>query len=561
MKIEEIPPALFRKFLRQRLDLWAQYSGIKVDGNEFTFKNHNYLYPLFADRSEDIVLMKAAQMGATVFMLVKSYHMGLFPESWGFHGAIKIGFYFPEHRGVSRMVKDRAIPMMYTCDDLLPYAKEQRQDIRPVGDSSLYFLYMGGTSTKDSVPLNVLFFDEVRLVNLDDIMQAHHRVLHSHPRRYKHHVSTAGYPQDDIHALFLKSDQKWWHVKCESCGHYQCMPQAFPDCIAEHTHGPKAGQCYYICLKCKSKINDVQKGGFIAAKPGHPVSGYQISQLNSRLITPYEILNQYRDATDKKEFYNSILGIPFVNKESKPVTEDMLDNNVRPLLRWGEATSQTFMGIDQMMGLNYAIILEKVGAEKRVVWFEIVDEDDPWTRMYELMQEFKVSVCVCDAVPNSNEAAKFARAFERKVFLAYYGNYKDPVRWEEGSRIGKGFRRAEKSTYNRYKVYLDVYRTMDYTLQLLATQQIVWPDPDQHFIVCTPFKGGRKDAYPIMKSHGYPMFACAVREHKLIDKNSKATKHMWNFVGMDPHALHTLNYAVYASERKRTASFFGGDFI
>jgi len=167
----QIPPKLMQAYMKRRLPLWAEHSGVEVDENPFSFAGHAYLYPLFSDRSEYVVLMKAAQMGATIYMMLKAFHMSLFHASWGFDHPIKIGFYFPDSKGIGRVVKDRVVPLMKSCNDLRPYSKEQRQDLRPVGKSSLYFLYMGGQSTKDSVPMNALFFDEVRLVKISEIFQ------------------------------------------------------------------------------------------------------------------------------------------------------------------------------------------------------------------------------------------------------------------------------------------------------------------------------------------------------------------------------------------------------
>jgi len=550
-----VTPQVLKKLMERRLTLWSQYSGVQVDKHAFSFGHHNYLYPIYDCKSENMVIMKAAQMGLTIYMLLKAFHMSLFPKSWGFSSPIKIGFYFPEAKGIGRIVKDRVTPLMMSSPDLMPYSREVRQDLKPIGESSVYFLYMGGTSTKDSVPLNALFFDEVRLVDLNDIEQAYHRVLHSTPFKYKTHISTAGLPNGDIHRLFMESDQRWFHTVCQGCKHEQILALDFPDCIAIHPeHSPRAGQSYYRCKKCKGEIRYSNLGYYIAENPKSDSAGFQISQLISQQNTPKDILTSFDRTTNKSEFWNSVLGLPYVDKQNKPVSEEELDSNVSPMLEWGESIGDNYMGVDQMMGLNYVFIINKNGKEKRVVWFEIIEDEDPWRRTGQLFEEYNVKCAVVDALPNANEAMRFANYYGKRVFLAYYGAYKDQVRWEDDHQVKKTLKRATKETYHKYKVFLDTYRSIEYTLDCVVEKIFRWPDPEQHLVRCRPYNGGILAAYPIMRTHAYPMLACPIREHtesegKGMNAGLKKPKTRWRFVGVDPHALDALNYANFASER------------
>tara|TARA_Y100001937_G_C7046196_1_gene296934 strand:- start:122 stop:931 length:810 start_codon:yes stop_codon:yes gene_type:complete len=266
-------------------------------------------------------------------------------------------------------------------------------------------------------------------------------------------------------------------------------------------------------------------------------------------------MEQYENTTNRKEFYNSVLGIPFVDKENKPVTQEALDSCVDPILQWGATGSKTYMGIDQMMGLNYVVILERHGKKRRLVWFEIIENEEPWRRTGQLMEEFNVEVCVCDALPNANEALAFAKHFGRRVFLAFSNNFDDQVRWEEGKKIKSGLRQADKETYHRYKVFLDSYKSIGWTLDAISSGRLEWPDPDALFCDCSPYKGGRYTRYNIMRTHAYPMFLCPVRERVVVEEQTKKVRMRWHYIGIDPHALDALNFAIFAAERKiRSAS-------
>jgi len=543
--------------------LWAEYSGIKVDGHDFSFHGHNYLTPLYMDRSLEIVLMKAAQMGATIWMLLKSFHMALFPEAWGFvvHGKkmpINVGFYFPNRDLVNLMVKGRVEPMMKSTPFLEPFSREKSRQWKPINDCALWFMYMGGTSTKDAVPLMSIMLDEVRLMDTKDVRQAHERVSHS-PLKYKVHASTAGYPEGDIHKLFLESDQKWFHTICERCGTDQVMPLEFPNCVAEHTIGPRRGDVYFICKKpsCRGEITNAQRGMYLPhGDPNHPVSGYQFSQLISSRASAFEIWRFFKETDNIKEFWNAKLGMPFVDEENRPVTIELLESgqNVNPLIEWGQHSGGTYMGIDQMMNLNYHTIVEVRGESRRIVWIEITEDTDPFKRSAELMEEFDIGVCVCSTEPNTNDALKFANNFKKRVYLAKEGGYEDMQRWNDHWRPKKQLLKASKETYYQYRCFLDKYQSIGRTLEWIRDARITWGDPDKFIREQTPLKGGRLMPMPVLRTHYYPHMCCAVREKEEIGdpkKEEKKYKWKWRFIGHDPHGLDSLNFAITASTRKR----------
>lgn len=573
---EQLSSGHLRAYMKRRLALWASMSGIKVDHKVFSFADMPHLYPMYADRNPNIRVMKAAQRGASVYMLLRASHQCLYPDSWGFNHPIKVGFYFPEKSGVSRLVKDRFIPMMHSCPDLMPWANEQRQDMRPINDSTFYFLFMAGTSTKDSVPLNSIFIDEVRLVSLDDIYQTYARLFASKPYKWKCHVSTAGYPSSDIDYLFMDSDQKWYYTTCEHCGKNQILSEDFPDCISEPAPHSTIQRWYYICKYCRMEIKDPKQGLYIAHNPGHDNSGYQFSQLCGGLdsygdwfLEPKDVMLQYRSTKDLKEFYNSVVGVPFVDENNRPVHMGMLPGFVNTMLDWGDPLGEDcYMGIDQMMGLNYVWIITRRGQKWRVVWFEIIEDNDPFRRCGQLMEEFDVVACITDALPNANDALRFAQDFEGKVFLAYYGEQSDPAIWDDDYHTPKKFKKVRKGTYSKYKVRFDKYKSYGRTLQAIKYGKVEWPEPREHIISCRPYNGGVAQPLPIMMTHAYPHFVSAVREEvkkeegvggkgkKVSEHKIDDIKYRWVFLGCDPHALSSFNNAIWASERRRKSFSF-----
>lgn len=541
-----------RSVLNRNFAFWAQGVGVKVDGYPFSFEGHRYLFPLFTDDSTEIVVMKSAQMGATIWMLLKAMHMAIYPNAWGYKMPVQVGFYFPTDAGLHLMVKSRVEPIILSTPDLAKYAPAQRsQGWKPFGPCGIYFFGMASKVNKDSTPLMILFYDEVRLMKLTDIAQTDERVSHS-PLKYKHFVSTAGLPDNDIHKLFKNSDQKWFTTFCKRCNHEQVLAHNFPDCVATHEIGPKKGMIYYVCRKCGSKIDDTQYGRFLPhGDPKNSRSGYHFSQLISQRISAAEIWKAYKDTTNITEFWNAKLGMPFVDEDNRPVNYGSLDNNINVLISWGqESGGFNVMGVDQMMGLNYVVVLNRNGDRRRLVWFEVIEDKDPFKRTAEIFEEFSCKVCVCDAEPNANEALRFARNFKGKVFLAKAGSYEDAVKWHDHWKPSKGHKKANYDTYYQYRVFLDRYKSHEYTLNLLKDGRIEWPDPNQLIQDVRPLSGGRKEPMPILRTHAYLHWSSAVREKVTIDDLTASFKWRWVYTEGDPHSLDALCHAVYASERR-----------
>lgn len=181
-----------RALMGRNFALWAQFSGVKVDGHDFNFETHRYLLPIYMDHGQRVVWMKAAQLGATVYMLLRLLWYARYKQ-------VNAALYFPTGGGVEDLSKARLGPLIASNEELSDNLTDTNtlglKQIRNVQgtDSSLYMLYMGGKASKDSVPLDILAFDEVRLIDPADIDQVQERIAHS-SHKVQIYMSTAGYP-------------------------------------------------------------------------------------------------------------------------------------------------------------------------------------------------------------------------------------------------------------------------------------------------------------------------------------------------------------------------------
>lgn len=562
-------PEQVSALMRDSFALWSCMSGVEVDNRPFKFDDFRYLIPMYLDNSQEIVWMKSAQMGATVYQLLRLLW-------YARHFTVKCGLFFPTADGVTKLSKDRLGPMIRSNADLFRSVSDVAdtlglKQITNIHDrlSSLYMLYMGGQASKDSVPLDIVSFDEVRLIPEQDIDQALERISAS-DYRIKIFMSTAGLPNRDIHARFLRGTQLYWHVCC-GCRDGFVPSDHFPDCVVD-----TGKEVYLRCPKCKHRIQDPQNGTYIAHNPEAEFPSYHISQLVSRKLPLKELWEFYQRTTNMKEFFNAKLGKPYIDVENMPVTDEVLEGAVDYNLRWANELAAhknrkrwTAMGVDQHSG-NCYVIIAKQGAEgrKELVHAEVIDSSNPrywengrpvspFKRLHEIIKEFDVRMCVIDAMPNANEAQELARSFPGKVFIAWYSDSgQDMVRWTDRVKTKEAIRKGSKQLRLKWQVILNRYQTIDFLLQQWVNGVWRCPDPRTLRQVVKSEKTGRHEMEDIVKTRFFTHLKSMMRQETVINEETGKFKMEWVYAGRDPHGTHALNYCNIALERMKKQARF-----
>lgn len=558
VSLANVSPQQLIALQRDNFALWASTSGIEVDYRPFNFADHKYMLPMYLDMSREIVLMKSAQMGATIWMLLRLIWFTLFNSA-------KACLFFPTQDGVSKLSKDRLAPLLSSNATLRGAVKDTDTiGYKKIGErSSLYLQHMGGEATKDSTPFDMICFDEVRLLNPADIDQARERLSHS-IYKYIMQVSTAGYPGTDIHRAFLKGTQNYWHVKC-NCSDGFIPSENWPDCI-----GVTGKEIYLICPRCRKRIDDPQQGQFVAHNRGADYPSYHISQFLSKFISVKEIWDAWQRTQNIKEFYNAKLGKPYVDEENQPVKDDDLAACENPDILWGKskpanagAKIQRAMGVDQMGGNNYVIIAERHANKKRIIHYEIIDthnqlymEDGhqvtPFKRLYTLMNEFDIDLCLIDAMPNINEALEFGRSFPKRVFVTFYIEaQRDMVQWEDRAKEKVRVKKGGPGIKFKYICLLSRYLSIDYALSEVANRNCEWPKPETLVQVSRSMETGLFEPLHIFRTHFYAHMKSIVRQKTIIDEETGKFRMEWAQLGMDPHSVHAWNMCNVALERLR----------
>ena len=559
VKPEDITLDDLKHLSNDSFTLWTQTSNLQIDGNHIDFNSHRYLLPIYMCNDTEMVWQKAAQMGATVYMLLRVIH-------WlHTHQGRKAGLYFPTKEGVENLSKDRLTPLLDSISELNGMVdREDKLGLRKIGKSSFYLFHLGGVASKDSVPLDFVAFDEVRLCKPQDIDQALERISHS-PFKQKIFMSTCGLPESDIAARFNLGTQHIWRSKC-GCPDGVDLARAFPDCVVDDK---RRNKLYLRCPKCKYIIHDPQNGRYVPHNPGADYTSFHVSQLASKYMPLKTLWDFYHRTTNKAEFFNAKLGLPFIDEENRGVTPDQLRSCVDHTLEWAQPgrTSGCAMGVDVGGGYCYVTIADLHDSKKRIRHVEIIESDNPnyiengkrvtpFKRLRELMREYKVQLCVVDAMPNYDMVIEFAQEFPGKVFAAFYAKEaKDVVSWSDKPKAKASIRKAGPLLKFKYYCVLSRYLSMDVALSQWSNQDVICPDPDRLVQMC--FKENTKDLMPeAVMNRAFSMYMRLVKRFTVSNEETGEGRHEWIYSGSDPHFAHSWNYCNVALERMRRGTMF-----
>ena len=78
-----------------------------------------------------------------------------------------------------------------------------------------------------SVPVDFIVFDELDEAPQKAVDMAMQRMAHSEVKEWLK-LSNPTIPDYGIDKAFQETDQRYWLLKCPSCGHYTCLEDTFP---------------------------------------------------------------------------------------------------------------------------------------------------------------------------------------------------------------------------------------------------------------------------------------------------------------------------------------------
>ena len=389
-------------------------------GEVSAFNRHEYLREPYNDPHPRQVEIKATQLGLTTKAGLRSIHgaiTGRYPRG--------ILYLFPSKTDVTEFSKGRINLLIdENPDSIGRWIKEtDTSNLKQIGSSILYFRGMKSRVGLKSVPVDFIVFDELDEAPQKSVDMAMQRMAHSEVKEWLK-LSNPTIPDFGIDKAFQQTDQRYWLLKCPSCGHYTCLEDTFPACLIELSDG----RVIRGCEKCKTEL-DPSIGKWAAKKPEiEDVRGYHYSQLFSHFVDMKELLRDFRTTQNLTDFYNLRIGMAWVEATHRISLEAVY------ALCGSHGMAETdpgpcSMGVDQGKDLHVVIGRSEPSRAGKIIHLGVYKE---WEKLESLMKAFNVYRCVIDGMPEIQKARAFASKFPGKVFLNFYNEHqKGTYKWNE----------------------------------------------------------------------------------------------------------------------------------
>lgn len=555
----------------QRFREWCEElgrKGLKVDGKPFTLEDRPamaWVYDQVPSTIDEayrymLVIMKCAQVGFTVMEMLATIYLGL---KFGRElGQCTIGMFLPDMNLAGLKSSERFVPMVRSMPDVHALMTQEAADgsgrksgegnvtRRRIDQALFIFSWTSGRATTESIPMDVLSFDEVQEMTLEQIEKTIER-LSASPLRTVQMGSTANWPDADIDFWYKKGTRFRLHSKCPTCGTAKPLDDYFPDCIKLDT---ETDTYRYVCPNGHYLV-DPQHGEWIAEFPerdpgpqlGVPkkdrrlrIRSLHFPQFLSPTISAEEILSAYNAATDMKNFFNRKLGKPYLDPSQVPVTLEHLARCVEAGkaagVKWKTRAKGCYMGIDQMGNFNVVVIKERMpDGRQATVHVEEIYSADPFARCDELMEAFGIAVAVVEINPNYNEAKRFANRWRGRVFICdSFGSLKeDMVVWGDAPKLDVSERRTNEDERDRYTLRMDQYKCMQVSMSRFTATNPLCLFPDPQGLVQDVVEKGKTQTMPVLPRAFHHFTKTALVAEK--DEETNQYKRSVKKIGIDPH--------------------------
>jgi hypothetical protein len=438
----------------------------------FDLTTHFFLRAIYESTDRVVVIYKASQMGASEYGISYSMHAADVRKA-------TVLYVFPTDTHVSDFSSARIGPAIEASPYLNRIVSEgnsetetrrrgaDRVTLKRVGDR---FLYLRGSQVNPrgmapqlkAIDADVLVLDEVDEMDPRAPDIAVKRLGHSTIAEERW-ISTPTYAAAGIHVKWIESDQREWHVRCQSCGEFQ--PLTVQQLVIEwdslgrpaawHESG---GKPFIACRKCGCELNRLAHGEWVATYPEREIAGFHLTKLFSpvaRLMGIIEALST-TDETKRREAFNQDLGEPYTPRGGQ-ITAEILDACRRDYGHGPIEKEETFAGID-VGKLLHVVIRGPQEPETGERPQRFAGEVESFETLGNLLRTYHVRRAVVDALPETRKARELQSAFyPGMIWLAYYVTQKtgtkraEPEQWDiDNGVVNLDRTRSLDRTYSRF---------------------------------------------------------------------------------------------------------------
>lgn len=399
--------------------LFIKGQGIKDEkGIPLSFRDRPFLVKPLCDMSPLQAWLKGPQIGATITMLIKSFHVAKF-------GRKDIIYTLPTQSDVNDMAGGKINRLLAQNPVLSDWTKDHDTvEQKNIGDNIIH--YRGTFTTKQAMMVSsqLNIHDEVDASNPEVITQYETRQQAEAGgwRWYFSHPSIVG---AGIDQYWQKSDQQEWFIKCSSCGEEQFME--WPDSVDQ------VRKCYQ-CKYCSAVVTDDQRrqgvSGMNSWRKRYPDAefvGYHMPQLICPWIPATKVIKDFKEK-EPQYFHNFVLALPYADSKSKVTLE-----TIKKLLSGkNERKGRMIFGVDTGIKIRWFKGDMNGGID--------MGEVDSYDELQREVDKHKDWIMVIDQGGDIIGVRQFAENNPGKVFLCYFQQDKKSmqlVKWGENDEYGR----------------------------------------------------------------------------------------------------------------------------
>lgn len=445
---------------------------ITENGKPIEFVHHKFLIDYLSDEHPDICAPKAAQIGATVAETLQEIHDAKFKGRNTIHTL--------QNADVIRgFVVPKVNPIIYNNPEIKALLVKDSENLKQFGDGFVFYRGAQAESQAINISADTLKIDEgdrsaARVV---EMFQSRLDASDWRRKRYLSNPSAIGFGVD---ALWQKSNQFHWMVKCSHCNHTMYLDWEHGD---TNNHYIDRVQRIYACGKCGGEIYDVDRmTGFWwpAWASRTDRHGYWFSQLMVSWFSAADIIKKFED-NSIDYFHNFVLGKAYTPSDMRIDRESILKNvkPTQPLLK------NVVMGTD--VGKPHWYWLATPNGYFRY------GKTDSWEELEYLFKFYQCEAWVIDAMPEFTQVQRMINKYRGKVWGCYFlrdSKNVGAIRWGEGDKRGLVYVDRTKAL-DRYVTELTSH-TMPFFIKEDEMEEYIGHAANMYRAVETDEKGGVK---------------------------------------------------------------------
>lgn len=541
---------------------------------------------------EGITMRKSSQMGASVWTILFMLWLCIDPQR-----EVSIAVYWPTEKDLLDFVTERFNKMVESSPKMQTYFKDGAANntrMKQIGGCVIYFRYVKGQAGTDSIPVDVIIGDEVRLMAAaEEIFDRIDYRMTQSKLALRVLLSTVGSPGDFMERNWGKSNQVKYFSLCENCDvhsiihedpldrnppklfrgdevwHYAEMEDIDPARIFEGVvlSDFEPSQflliedeftAHYKCPCCGEMIRDPQNGGYKQTRPGRgKMYGIEFAQILAPNVGPTKVWQKSFNK-NKKEFYNNVLAKPYVDPQGRIVKPEHEKLVRRDELSWYTTNPgmECFLGADFRNQEMHVVVGGKwEDGRQQILHLEVYQGDQMFPRLQELLNQFVVERAIIDYAPYTVDTLKMAKLNEQTVFLAQYREGLEMIKFAQEN--SKSVARVDEDVRIRNTVLIDQVRSFKWSLYSFTAAEWLMPTDD---LWQTPFidrLGNRKEDGSDMAGEFFQHLMCPALEAidpmvtnlsgETVKRTGDATERFIDASGFDPHFAHAFNYMVMAA--------------